>query len=356
MVNGCVRGAEAGVVWPSNGYHELEPGEKGTTLAVATDGALFEKHESLSCYDRYKGLCAAAFLSLLTAALFVLRSGTLASDMCSNVILLYAEAIKFTVAIAYVLHSRQSHKLLESIPLAFVPVTLYVTINLLSFWALKYVDASLGALMSQIKLPATAVFSRLFLGRVVSFNRGMALSTIFLGSLSIAAYGEMQEAHAEAEAEAEGVLLSHVTMATYLLATLALLVESCLSAATGVYTQWIFNGSMDLLWVRNAQFALISMVQYAVLQWVVEDNTGQCEVAADVRGMTVAALFATMGISVALTLLWLGAIEKTVASVSSVILTMVADHLFVLHTVPSLLQIAIGSIILNGIIQFSLSA
>ena len=47
--------------------------------------------------------------------------------------------------------------------------------------------------MSQIKLPATAIFSRLFLGRLVSFDRGMALSSIFFGALAIAAYGQMEK-------------------------------------------------------------------------------------------------------------------------------------------------------------------
>merc|ERR1712217_1023450 len=114
--------------------------------------------------------------------------------------------------------------------------------------------------------------------------------------------------------------------------------ESCLSAATGVFTQWIFKGSFDMLWVRNAQFSVISLAQYTVLQWVIEDNEGKCGVLPDARGLLVAILYATMGISVALTLLWLGAIEKTIASVSAVVLTMLFDHLFVLNELPTLLE------------------
>ena len=131
--------------------------------------------EKKSCFDKYKGLVAAVFLSVLTASLFLLRSGPLASATCSNVILILCEFIKFSVALIYVLTHGQQADLFKSIPLAFVPVTSYVAVNLLSFWALKYVHASLGALMSQIKLPATAIFSRIFLGRVVSFDRTMAL-------------------------------------------------------------------------------------------------------------------------------------------------------------------------------------
>jgi len=250
---------------------------------------------------------------------------------------------------------KQTPKLFQSIPLAFVPVTSYVAINLLSFWALKYVHASLGALMSQIKMPATAVFSRLFLGRVISINRAMALGTIFLGSLSTAAYGQMEQELSRGAPTTLDDPYARVSTTTYLMATIALLTESCLSAATGVFTQWIFQGSFDVLWVRNAQFSVISVVQYTLLQWVIEDNAGQCEVAPDARGLTVAVLYATMGISVALTLLWLGAIEKTIASVSSVVLTMLFDHVFVMRTTPSLLELSIASIIVNGILHFSLT-
>ena len=62
-----------------------------------------------------------------------------------------------------------------------------------------------------------------------------------------------------------------------------------------------------------------------------------------------------MGISVALTILWLGAIEKTIASVSSVVLTTLGDHLFVLHTAPTLLELTIAGVIINGIIHFSIT-
>jgi len=311
-----------------------------------------------SCYEKYKGFVAAVFLSTLTASLFLLRSGPLASGTCSNIILILCEAIKLTIALIYVFCKGHQARLFQSVPLAFVPVTSYVAVNLLSFWALKYVHASLGALMSQIKLPATAIFSRVFLGRVVSFDRGMALLSIFFGALAIAAYGQMEKEDAEegklpADAAETGTYIPEVSMMTYILATAALLFESCLSAATGVFTQWVFKSSMDTLWVRNAQFGFLSIVQYCILQFVVEDNTGECSQELDTRGIIVGTLYACMGISVALTILWLGAIEKTLASVSSVVLTMLGDHIFVLHTMPTLLELSVGSVIINGIIHFS---
>mmetsp|Transcript_45256 Transcript_45256/g.90373 ORF Transcript_45256/g.90373 Transcript_45256/m.90373 type:complete len:230 (-) Transcript_45256:265-954(-) len=226
---------------------------------------------------------------------------------------------------------------------------MYVAVNLLSFWALKYVHASLGALMSQIKLPATALFSRIFLGRIVSFERLMALTSIFLGALAVAAYGQMQKATGNDVARG----FPDTTPLLYTLATIALLSESCLSALTGVFTQWVFQNSWDTLWVRNAQFGVLSFIQYVVLQFVIEDNAGECTVEFDSRGVIVGVLYATMGISVALTLLWLGAVEKTLASVSSVVLTSFADHLFVLHTLPTILELSLSGVIISGIVHFS---
>ena len=235
---------------------------------------------------------------------------------------------------------------------------MYTAVNLLSFWGLKYVPASLGALMSQVKLPATALCSRIFLGRTLSLDRTFCVLTIFFGSLAVAAYGQQQKALETASTAGgaeDGGLAARAAMTTYILATIAMLTESCLSAGTGVFMQWVFEGSMDTLWVRNTQFGAISMIQYASLQWVVEDNSGTCDVSPDARGLTVAILYATMGISVALTILWLGAVEKSLASVSSVVLTTAGDHLFVLHTWPGLLELAVAAVIINGILHFSLT-
>lgn len=323
--------------------------------AVAVPYSELEKSGKLGVaqlLDKYKGFIAAVFLSTLTAALFLLRSGPLASGSCSNVILILCEMVKFAVSFAFVASKKDTARLFHSIPLAFVPVTCYVIVNLLTFWALKYVHASLGALMSQIKLPATAVISRVALGRQISMNRTMAVITIFCGSLAIAAYGQKEK-----EDGGDDDAYPDTTMFIYILATLALLGESCLSAGTGVFSQWVFKGRLDTLWVRNTQFAFLSILQYLVLEFILKDNSAPatCSRQLDSTGVIVGVLYAAMGLSVALTVLWLGAIEKTLASVSSVVLTQIGDHLFVLHEWPDFLELAIACIIINGIVHFSLA-
>ena len=60
-----------------------------------------------------------------------------------------------------------------------------------------------------------------------------------------------------------------------------------------------------------------------------------------------------LGIFVALTLLWLGAIEKALASVSAVLLTGFGQHMFISHDLPGLLEATLALGIINGILQFS---
>jgi len=204
-------------------------------------------------------------------------------------------------------------------------------------------DASVAAVISQIKLPATAICSSVFLGRTVSKARLFALWTIFLGSLGVGAW------------KIDGS--QHIVDNIHMLATLAVLAESCISAFSSVYTQWLFEGSLDTLWIRNAQLGLLSMIMYmakAAKEPTCFDNAGHAvELMVDSHGTVIMVLQACSGISVALTLLWLGATEKALASISSIVLTTVWEHVGYLHTWPTMLQVILDLIVVNGIIMYS---
>jgi len=347
---------------------EEAPADINDTTSVPDTGSAPSAHASKplatkSFLDQHKGIIAAVFLSILTALLFLLRSGPLASTTCSTLIMLEAECIKVTVALAAVFRKKQQKRLCESLPIAFLPVTAYVCINLLSFWALRYVPASSGALMSQIKLPATAIISRLALKRKMSQPRALAVAIICLGSLGTAAYGLLMkktEAQLRASEQSSGETSSSnssnfadVPLFITLLATAALLFESCLSAGTGVFLQWVFK-DLDALWVRNAQFGSLSVIWYLVLHQLIDDGS-TCSYAMDARGALVGLLYATMGLVVALVTLWLGATEKAIAATSAIVLTMFFDHLLVLYTLPTALELVLACVIVIGVVQFSLN-
>lgn len=55
-----------------------------------------------------------------------------------------------------------------------------------------------------------------------------------------------------------------------------------------------------------------------------------------------------LGICVGLTLLWLGAIEKALASVSAVVLTCFGESLLLTHTFPGWFTVLFAVVICNG--------
>ena len=112
--------------------------------------------------DTYKGTISAGCLSVLTAALFVLRSKA-SSSTCDEVVLLYSEVLKLAAAILFCALRGDLKRLLYQPQYSVFPTISYMCISLLTYWALPHMDASVAAFISQIKLPATALFSYLLL-------------------------------------------------------------------------------------------------------------------------------------------------------------------------------------------------
>jgi len=306
-----------------------------------------EVKPKVGCWDTYKGAGAATCLSLLTASLFVLRSKE-PSSSCNEVVLWWSEIIKFVVALGMVAKAGDMRRICYKAYHSGVPTVTYAIISLLTYWALKHTDASAAAFISQLKLPATALFSFLLLGRMLSTTKLMALITIMLASLGIAAYTNEKKGQDESTSSASDQL--------YFLATLAIVTESCLSAFTGVYTQWLFEGSFDTLWIRNLQLGLFSTVVYYLKAMKEEsclDESGMVDLAIDTRGTIIMIMQAAMGLSVALTLLWLGAIEKTLASISSIVLTSVWEHVGYIHAWPPLIEVILDLTVIQGILMYS---
>jgi len=299
----------------------------------------------IAALDRYKGGIAAGCLSVATAALFVLRSKA-SSSTCDEIVLWYSEVLKFAVStmMCYLRGELGLYKVLYKVHHSFFPTIGYMCISLLTFWALPHMDASTAAFISQLKLPATALFSYLVLRRTVSKERCLALVTILLASVGVAVYSS------------EGIGLPAITPGNYLylLAMLAIVAESFLSAFTGVYIQWIMEGSAAVLWVRNIQLAALSTILYLAKAYRSPESCTTFML--DTNGIIIAVLQGTVGIAVALTLLWLGAIEKTLASISSIVLTSVWEHVGYIHAWPPLTEVVLDAMVLEGIIMYSMMA
>ena len=99
----------------------MAPGKAKVGAVDAT--RTVEALPSVGWLEEHKGMLAAFVLSMLTAALFLLRSGPVASGTCSTLIMIQAECIKLVVALMYIIPRGQLGRITKSIPLALVPVS-----------------------------------------------------------------------------------------------------------------------------------------------------------------------------------------------------------------------------------------
>ena len=108
---------------------------------------------------------------------FVLLRSYLISSMCDSQVLAWSEVMKLIVSIVAV-GKRDLSYMRESWTLALVPVAVYGVMNLLSFWSMKKLPASLSIVIIQQKLVFTAICSRIFLARPLLTPRSFALAAI----------------------------------------------------------------------------------------------------------------------------------------------------------------------------------
>jgi len=210
----------------------------------------------------------------------------------------------------------------------------------------------------QIKLPASAVLSRICLGRRISRTRIFALMAILIGALGVQSFGLRRAQEEESQAADAGTSgsdhhTSRVPPSLFLLGTLAMVAVGVIASAMAVFLQWVFT-DISSLWVRNVQFSTLS-IPFFLISHLVSDATGRadCQTSLDTTGLIVAGCQATIGIVTALTLLWLGAIEKTLASVSALVITELWQAIWIQHAPPDLVQVMLALGIINGIVQFS---
>ena len=135
---------------------------------------------------------------------FVLLRSYLVSSMCDSQVLAWSEFMKLAISVVAVAwrelsyaDMRESWKLdlmpvwrelsyvAESWTLALVPVSVYGVMNLLSFWSMKRLPASLSIVIIQQKLVFTAICSRIFLARPLLTPRSFALAAIVRCAMTV---------------------------------------------------------------------------------------------------------------------------------------------------------------------------
>ena len=274
-------------------------------------------------------------LSIQSSA-FVLLRAYMHDDTCNETVLMYNEVLKLVVSACVILSTTGSlANVLDNSQAALFPVIAYAIMNLLSFWALQHLAATVSVVIIQLKLLFTAFFSRTILDTEVPLARKAALVALLLGVLGIVLAPQAGD-----DALFDG-------SSTQIVAAAALTLETMMSGITSVYMQHLFSDQRSV-WSRNFQLAMLSVPVY-----LFRATTQGCSLSlVTAAGWTLAVVSALGGILVALSTLYAGAIGKAVSSTAAIALTVVLEHLLILRwptadeTVPVLA-------VLNAVTQYS---
>jgi hypothetical protein len=267
---------------------------------------------------------------------YAIGRSRLHSQMCDGQILFLAELLKLAWSAVYTIPQRRiwCHDSRH----ALVPCVCFMVMNLLSLWAMRHVSATCAVVLLQTKLPMTVMWSRLLLGRTVSNMRNLLLLTVCCGTLGVAV-----DALQAPLSETGGGLPSRLAP------IFALLCETCVSGFSSVYMERMFQTSD--IWVRNVQLSVFGAIAYALSTTISYLRSAPCTWEAssmDASGLTLSCISAAGGLLVALTLKFVGGIEKTMVTLSSVVSTGVVECMvsrrlpsmhFLLHGITATLAV-----------------
>ena len=133
----------------------------------------------------YKAVLLGIALSIQVAVMRLLLSRWPIIETCKTNVLCASELVKMMVAYIVVRLAGQEDAIYLYPLLSVVPTIGYAVGSMMMWWALPYVQASLGIVLAQLKLPFTAFFAFVFLGKRISYVRILALGMVVLGCIGM---------------------------------------------------------------------------------------------------------------------------------------------------------------------------
>lgn len=244
-----------------------------------------------------------AMLTCIQFTAFALARGNFPRGACDVSLLLGTEFVKLICATlgCQITGEYPSNvkDWLDVLPVVFS----FVIMNVISMWCTTLVPPSLFVTIMQLKLVFTALMSKTCTGRVLSTPRWFALMFVMLGVV-----GSSQRMMLSAS--------DHENTLLFVAGILGLLFETFLSGVSAVYMQTLLETGP---WPRNFQLASISTVVYIVALRLDPRCRHRLEYTS--YDCILVVLGATGGILVAMTLRYAGAVEKTIATSASIVLT-----------------------------------
>mmetsp|Transcript_54943 Transcript_54943/g.100390 ORF Transcript_54943/g.100390 Transcript_54943/m.100390 type:complete len:429 (-) Transcript_54943:61-1347(-) len=217
-------------------------------------------------------------LCLQNSAYTVLRRysrGILQEKYSPSSVLAVSELLKFIIAAALVegpngaAQQEVSHKtegrraavlhaLRHSRPMA-VPAAAYLIMNVLSFLAISRIDATVFAMIAQLKILLTAVCSRHTLGRSFSTAQWRAIWLLTL-AVAIITYARGHNSKGSGDGSKTQFSMS------FLVGCSMVLMEVTLSGWVSTYFERYLKDGSFSVWGRNLQLSVWSMVMYAMIE------------------------------------------------------------------------------------------
>lgn len=202
-------------------------------------------------------------------------------------------------------------------------VVLYGLANLLTYFSLTYIEASLYSVLLQLKVLSTAGFAVIILGRNISPTKWRALTLLVVGCVLVAspAYNNTSDS-------------SHMKTtdtSLWLMGVLGVLIIVTLSGYAVTYFEQILKqpGERLTIWERNFQLAFYSfifMVVYNIFSTMRGTDTVVPFQGWSYITVMVAIVSAAGGLLVAACLKYADAILKTLATAASILISTYLGH------------------------------
>lgn len=289
-------------------------------------------------YGRVPLAAVAATTTCLQFTSFALARTWLPRCACDAHVLLGSEALKMVASVALAFWSGTLASAARGWTDVLPVVACFVVMNMIGMWCTTLVSAALFVVLMQLKLVFTALVSRVVLSRKLKTVQYLALGIITAGCTTV---GSTELSQSKSDAEPGHPL--------WMFGVLGLVLETFLSGVSSVHMQRVLTG--DALWARNVQLAMLSIIVYAIIA----HHDGRCQTAQPcVTDCVLIALSGFGGISVALTLRYAGAIEKTMATSTAVALTIGMEAIFDGRR-PQIAQITGAVNVILAIMQYALA-
>ena len=322
----------------------LKGGEDTLPMPVASGGpAGFSTADSLKNASIKVIVLIALTLQNATHALMTRYSqGILKESYSSTEVVLVAEVVKLIVS-AYLTVADKSgetdakgeglNKLLwltMNSRKIILLVILYSTANILAFYALERVEASVYTVVSQGKIVTTAVFAIIFLGRQINATKWRALTQLVIGCCLVASPAFNRQV---CVSEADAGAAQDTGYGSAMVGVSCVLIMISISGYSSIYFEGMLKKSNEriTIWERNFQLALFSIIfLIAVVAGENLQQQGGIEISEMhsglFQGWTLFAVLISLvqaagGLLVASTLKYADAILKTLATSGAIVIS-----------------------------------